>query len=209
MDGNLRWSKKSNTSLFKTYYSGAINLFNLSNFLFSNYDLNYISAFALSKHNLGRNKLNIEILINVFEKILDEAQDFENTFNINVLGNINFLPKKIQKKIINLKVDNIKKKNLLIFINYSGLDDIILASKKIPKSSLNTNNFRKNLIAGNIPDPEILIRSGGFQRLSDFFLFQLSFTELFFIKKLWPDISKADLKRIISKYNKIERKFGL
>ena len=81
---------------------------------------------------------------------------------------------------------------------------IITTNKKI-----NLTNISNNLALSKIPDPEILIRSGGYQRLSDFMLFNLSFTEFFFLKKLWPDFNSYDLKKIISKYRKIERNFGI
>ena len=103
--------------------------------------------------------------------------------------------------------NNIEKfdKKLVIFLNYSGQTDIENASKKIKKF----NNFKKNLSTNHLPNPDILIRTGGFSRISDFMLYQLAFTELFFLNKLWPDISKSDIAKIMKRYSKIDRKFGL
>ena len=91
-------------------------------------------------------------------------------------------------------------------MNYSGKDEIIKASKIHNKSK---KNFKANLLTNYLPDPDILIRTGGYSRLSNFMLFQIAFTELFFIKKLWPDINSTDNRRVISKYHMIDRKFGL
>ena len=105
---------------------------------------------------------------------------------------------------------NIKtKKNLIIFFNYSGTEDIKLAIKKIYKNSQRNYNFKNFLMTKNIPEPDILIRSGGFQRLSDFLLFQVRYTELFFIKKLWPDLNNQDIKKCISIFSKIKRNYGI
>ena len=96
-------------------------------------------------------------------------------------------------------------------MNFSGRQDVIDTINKInlSKKSINIKNFYLNSILSDIPDPDLLIRSGGYQRISDFLLFNISFTELFFTKKLWPDINFNDIQRIITKYKKIERKFGL
>ena len=100
---------------------------------------------------------------------------------------------------------------LIILLNYSGSLDIANSLQKInaKNEKINISNISKNLTLSKIPDPEILIRSGGYQRLSDYILFNLSYTEFFFTKKLWPDITRHDLKNIISKYRNIERNFGI
>jgi len=96
-------------------------------------------------------------------------------------------------------------------MNFSGRQDIIDTVNKIilDKKKMNINNFYSNTILSDIPDPDLLIRSGGYQRISDFLLFNISFTELFFTKILWPDLKYNDVQRIIKKYKTIERKFGL
>ena len=101
--------------------------------------------------------------------------------------------------------------NLIILVNYSGQDDIINSITKISKLNLKPNkaNFEKNLFLGSIPYPDLLIRTGGYQRISNFMLYQLSFTDFFFLRKLWPDLKKSDVKNIINNFKKINRKFGL
>ena len=102
---------------------------------------------------------------------------------------------------------------MIIYINYSGKDDIIKSCndylKIHPNKKITDTIIKNNLYSRDIPDPDILIRTGGYQRISDFMLYQLSFTELMFTKKLWPDLSNADLNKFIKKYYETERKFGL
>ena len=101
-----------------------------------------------------------------------------------------------------------KKKYLIIYLNYSGKNDINQAAKKFKLSRNKNISFTKHLSSSPYPDPEILIRTGGFNRISDFFIYQLNLTEFFFIKKLWPDLRNTDVSKIIRNYYSIERKFG-
>ena len=213
MDGNNRWSKKNSQSKIDSYSKGAQKILSLSENIFKNYNVNYISAFALSNNNLNRAKTLINILKDILHKFLsDEKKITKINFQIIFLGDLRFLGKNLNSKIEDLEKRNKNKKNkLLIFLNYSGRKDIESTYKNEKINSLNKNNFRVNklLLTKNLPDPEILIRTGGHQRISDFMLYQLAFTELFFLKKLWPDISNSDVRAVISKYKLINRKFGL
>ena len=215
MDGNNRWSKKNKITKFNAYRKGCNNLIRLSEYIFENTKSKYISAFALSKNNLNRSKSLISTLKKVLINFLDKKLNSKLKYNYNVkfIGDTSFLSLEIRRKI--QEVENLKKnssKFLFIFINYSGRDDITQAAKnysifnKNRKKKIKYHNF---LLTKNIPDPDILIRTGGYQRLSDFLLFQTSFTELFFTSKLWPDLSANDLIKIFKKFNLIERKFGL
>ena len=213
MDGNNRWSKKNKENLYNGYKRGADTLLNLTDYIFGNTSAKFVSAFALSKNNLNRSKTLISTLKKVLIEFCSKDKklfNFNNEFNIRFIGNRDFLSKKI-----NLKIDELEKyktssnKYLLIFINYSGKDDIKQASKKLNKNkSINQNKFEDFLLTADIPDPDLLIRTGGFKRLSDFLIYQSSFTELFFMNKLWPDLKKRDLLRIFTNFYKIERKFG-
>ena len=213
MDGNNRWSKKNSQSKIDSYSKGAQKILSLSENIFKNYNVNYISAFALSNNNLNRAKTLINILKDILHKFLsDEKKISKINFQIIFLGDLRFLGKNLNSKIEDLEKRNKNKKHkLLIFLNYSGRKDIESTYKNEKINSLNKNNFRVNklLLTRNLPDPEILIRTGGHQRISDFMLYQLAFTELFFLKKLWPDISNSDVRAVISKYKLINRKFGL
>ena len=215
MDGNNRWSKKNKCNRYVGYKKGANTLIKLSNYIFDNTNTKYISAFALSKNNLNRSNKLIstlkKILLEFLNKVIDDEISYK--FNIRFIGNINFLDSNIKKKIYQLeKSKKNYKKNLLIYINYSGKYDVQQAALKYHqnckdnKQKLKFNNF---LLTSGVPDPDILIRSGGFRRLSDFIIYQSSFTELFFLKKLWPELNINDVSKIFIKYHTIERKFGL
>ncbi len=211
MDGNNRWSIKNNKSKYYSYNHGAKKLLELTNFIFSNYDIKYISAFALSKHNLKRGRSLINIIKNILKDFLKKSLD-NNNFNYNFIfkGDLSFLPKNICKGINDLeKLNKNKKKHLIIYLNYSGKDDIISATKFLKNSNkVNEKTIRSALMSSNIPDPDMLIRSGGYNRLSDFFLYQISFTDLFFTKTLWSDLKKSHIKKYINQFYKIDRKFG-
>ncbi len=211
MDGNNRWSIANKIDKYSSYKKGANKLIEITNFIFENYKINYISAFALSRHNLKRGKLLLNMIENLLVDILDQSNKKKNiNFRVKFIGQLNFLPKKVVLRLKKLEELNMKsKKNLLIYLNYSGKDDIHQALTYMSKSKKhNIKNIEKFLSTSNIPDPDILIRSGGYKRLSDFMLYQVSFTELFFSNKLWPDIKKIDIKRYIDKFYKIDRKFG-
>ena len=209
MDGNKRWSKKNNNSVFNSYKIGAEKLINVSEYLFDKFDVKTISAFALSNNNTKRSKTVIDTIKKVLEFFIDNNSDKKFNFSIKFKGDLNFFSKKIVNKIYDLEKKNSNgDKTLFIYLNYSGQIDIIRAAKKYKLKSLNIDKFQKLLITKDVNNPDILIRTGGYQRISDFFLYQLSFTELFFLKKLWPEVTNRDLDNIINKYNSIERKFG-
>ncbi len=215
MDGNNRWSKKNNKNQYDAYSFGAKKLLSISSHIFDNYDINFISAFALSQKNLKRSSVIVKTLKKVLEYFLDRQNNLNSrNFQIHFKGDFSFLDKNYINKIISLENNNpITKKKLFIYINYSGKDDIIKSvNSHIShnfKKKISDNIIKKNLYSKNIPDPDILIRTGGYQRISDFMLYQISFTELMFTKKLWPDLLNTDVDKFISKYYKIERKFGL
>ena len=212
MDGNNRWSKINGKNKYQSYTKGANNLLQLSNEIFLKTKVNNITAFALSANNLKRPKSIINSILKILDLNLDRALEKDINFSISIRGDLRFLDSEIKKKIQLLeqkKIDNNKK--LIILLNYSGRQDIIDTSLKIinSKKKINLENFEANSILSGLSDPDLLIRTGGYQRISDFLLFNISFTELFFTKKLWPDLSYSDVLKIINKFNNIERKFGI
>lgn len=213
MDGNNRWSQKNRIDPFESYIKGSKKLIEISNYIFDNFDTQYITAFALSKNNLKRTSKKIKNLKLVIRYFLDDLDTLSKLkFKISVKGDVSFLEKRLINRIDDLNSRNSRyKKKLIILINYSGQDDILNSITKINKLKLKPNrvNFEKNLFLSSIPYPDLLIRTGGYQRISNFMLYQLSFTDLFFVKKLWPDLKKIDVKNIINNFKKINRKFGL
>ena len=210
MDGNLRWSKKNNISMNETYRIGVENLLNLSKFAFEESGISHISAFALSTHNLQRSKAVIKLIFNLLDEYLDKFINHSENYNFRIffIGDFSIFNQNLYNKI--LTINELKKKHkktLIIAINYSGKNDL---KNAFIQSNINNNqkNMEKYLSTYDFPDPDVLIRSGGYNRLSDFFLYQCSFTEFFFTKKLWPDLKKNYIKKIINEFSNIERKFG-
>ncbi len=211
MDGNNRWSKKKSLTKFNGYKEGSKTLINLSNYIFKNTDAKFISAFALSKNNLNRSKNLITTLKKVLLEFLNKKinKEIENSFKIKFIGDRNFLNLEINKKIDQVeRLEQNSLKSLLIYINYSGKDDIKQAAERYCIDK-NKTKFEDYLLTKNIPDPDLLIRTGSYKRLSDFLIYQSTFTEFFFINKLWPDMSNRDLTKIFNKFYSLERKFGL
>ena len=136
----------------------------------------------------------------------------KKNIKINVIGNINPFPKLLKTKIV--KIQNLTKNNNKIQINmalnYGSRNEIINSINKLKKKSLpiTEKNISQNLFTKNLPDPEILIRTGNTNRISNFLVWQSIYAEIFFIKKMWPDFTKRDFYKIINKFKKINRKFG-
>ena len=211
MDGNNRWSIKKKISKFSGYKYGANKLLRLADYIFKNYNIPFLSAFALSSHNLKRSNKFIETFNSVLNYYLKDYDKFNINYKIKFIGDLSFIRSSIMKEKLNLiqNKNSLSKNTLLIFINYSGTKDIINAIPLIENIKSNKFNFSKYLMTKDFPDPDLLIRTGGYQRISDYMLFQISFTDLIFTKKLWPDLSNKDIDIFIEKYNKIEKKFGL
>ena len=134
-----------------------------------------------------------------------------NGIKINIIGNINKLPNNL-KKILNTTVEKTKKNEKItvnLALNYGSRDEIVKAFKELKKKKkISETDITKNLYTSLMPDPDILIRTGGKKRLSNFMLWQLAYSELYFLNKLWPDFNIRDLKKIINDYKSIKRNFG-
>jgi len=212
MDGNGRWGIKHKNSRHAGHKEGLKVINNIIKLSIEK-KIKYLTLFVFSKDNWKRPKVEINYLFNLLYNFLNEKINFlnDNNIKLNIIGNKNF-SKKIKKLLI--KSENLTKKNSLLQINLAlnyGSREEILSSVKIivkKKTSINDKNLSDNLYTKNIPDPDILIRTGDTRRLSNFLLWQLSYTEIFFEKKLWPDFNKNDFKKIINKYYKTKRNFG-
>ena len=210
MDGNGRWGKKKNKGRNFGHIKGVETVKKIVKSCIS-LKIPILTFFVFSSENWKRPKTEIAFLFklikNYFSKEIDKV--INQGIKINILGDITKLSPDL-KKILTKSVKFTKKNKMIIVnlaINYGSKDEILSASKKV-KKKINIKSFEKNLYTKNMPNPDILIRTGGHQRLSNFMLWQLAYTELFFIKKLWPDFNSVDLKRIIKKFFKTKRNFG-
>ena len=215
MDGNGRWGLKQYNSRLIGHEFGVKNIEKIVIFCLKR-NVRNLTLFALSHDNLKkRDKVEIKNIFSLLEKYLKNNIHFfiNNKIKLNFIGESKNLSFKIQNilKEYKQRTDTSKKKLLInIAFNYSSKLEIINSLEQIKKKKLKINkkNILKYLYTGFIKDPEILIRTGGFSRLSDFMLWQCSYTEFFFSKKLWPDFKNKDLEKIIKKFNNLDRKFG-
>ena len=176
--------------------------------------IKYLTLYTFSTENWKRPKKEIDFLIYLLERYIEKEliKLIKKNIKLKVIGDINKFPKSLKLKLI--KAEKLTQKNhkiqINIALNYGSKEEIIRSVRKLNKSSksINETNITKNLYTKNIPDPEVLIRTGNRFRLSNFLLWQSSYTEIFFVKKLWPDFNKSDFRKIINKFLKIRRNFG-
>ena len=211
MDGNQRWSKKNNKQIEEGYIAGFNNLEKIIDYCLK-IKVKYITVFALSSENLQRNSsyLIFKIIRKIYKKLFKDLNN--KKININIIGEKKNIPDDILKIFTKIESFNKNSLQLNIAFNYGTQFEIknIIENFLINETNeINLKMIRKNMYLGNIPDPEILIRTGGFQRLSNFILLNLSYTELFFTKTLWPEFSLEELDRIIKEHSNIKKNYGL
>ena len=212
MDGNGRWGLKHKNSRNEGHKAGLKTVEKIIKESI-NQKINYLTLFAFSTENWNRPKKEIDYLFNLLENFLSNKIEDLNKQNIKlkIIGNKNF-SKRLNKllKISEKKTLNNKKLQINLALNYGSKFEILNAFKKIHKNNIKINekNFVKFLQTKNIPDPEILIRTGNTKRLSNFLLWQLAYSEIFFEKKLWPDFKDRDFTNILNRFIKTKRNFG-
>ena len=212
MDGNGRWGLKYKNSRNAGHKVGLNTVEKIIKETIKN-KIKFLTLFAFSTENWKRPKKEIEFLFNLLENFLSSriTELHKQNIKLKILGT-----KKFSSKLNNLltnsekKTSNNKKLQINLALNYGSKSELIGAFKKINKKkiSLSEKNISKNLQTKNIPDPDLLIRTGNTKRISNFLLWQLSYSEIFFEKKLWPDFNEKDYNRIIKEYKKVKRNFG-
>ncbi len=216
LDGNKRWAKKNKLNNIEGYSKGFENIENFVKYCL-NTKLSNLTIFTLSSENFRRSSINIiyQIIYDNFNKIFSELVKNRGV-KVKIFGSRENLPSKIIKIFdeIELESSNNDNLNLNIAFNYGFKDEIKNIFKKIKNDNLDNNfedenNIRRLFYLGNSPDPDLLIRTGGYQRLSNFIMYNLTYTELFFTDTLWPEFSQKELKKIIDNYMLINRKYGL
>jgi undecaprenyl diphosphate synthase len=213
MDGNGRWgiAKKNNRN-----YGHRKGLDTVDNVVKSCLEKNirFLTLFTFSTENWKRPQREINFLFSLLKNFLKKkiSKIQKQNIRLKFIGEKKKLKKDLLKAISNAeKITSLNTKlQINIALNYGSKNEIINSIKKIKNKNLKITekNFQSNLFTKNIPDPEILIRTGNTNRLSNFMLWQLAYTEIFFEKKLWPDFKTKDFNRILKSYNKIVRKFG-
>ena len=212
MDGNGRWGLKNKSARNEGHKAGLITVEKIIKETI-NQKIKYLTLYAFSTENWKRPKKEINYLFNLLENFL--VNKIENLhkkdIKLKVIGIRNFSKK--LNKLLDLSEKKTSKNTTLqinLALNYGSKFEILNAFKKINKNKdkINEKNLSKYLQTKNIPDPEILIRTGDTKRLSNFLLWQLAYAEIFFEKKLWPDFNEKDYIKIIKKFKNIKRNFG-
>ena len=220
MDGNRRWAKKKNLEVKQGHYAGAENLEKIAQYA-NKIGIKYMTVYAFSTENWKRSENEVKalmmILKNYIEKLLERTS--ANNIKINILGDISRLEIGLQNSI-NKIIDKTKNNTgltLNIAFNYGGRAEILRATKQIAEEvhegkldleKIDEKCIENHLYTKGQPDPDILIRTSGEIRISNFLLWQLAYTEFIFIDKYWPDFNENDIEESIHIFQKRHRKFG-
>jgi len=216
MDGNRRWAVLNNLPSYEGHRFGADNLWRIIEDI-DKYSINYLTVFVFSTENWKRSQKEILFLLALLEKFLDDLESKIEDYNykIRFIGDFSEFSKKIQQKILYINKITNKKPGMTITLalNYGGRYDIVCAINNILKNSdklkhIKQEDFKDFTLNASIPDPDLLIRTGGEKRLSNFLLWDLAYTELIFLPVFWPDFNKSLLDKCLKDYSKRTRKYG-
>ena len=212
MDGNGRWGLKYKKSRNAGHKAGLNTVEKIIKETIKN-KIKFLTLYAFSTENWKRPKKEINFLFDLLENFLKERINelHKQNIKLKIIGLKNFSPK--LNKLLNLsEKKTLKNKRLQInlALNYGSKFELINAFKNLQKSKekINEKNLSKYLLTKNIPDPDLLIRTGNTRRLSNFLLWQLAYAEIFFENKLWPEFNEKDYNKIIKKFKNIKRNFG-
>jgi len=213
MDGNGRWGIEHKNSRNAGHRAGLNTVESVIGECLK-INIKYLTLYTFSTENWKRPKKEINFLFNLLQNFLINKIDnlIKRNIKVKFIGEINKLPIRLRKIIKNSELKTSKNSSLQVNValNYGSKRELINSIKNIRKKKIKINekNIDNNLFTKNIIDPDILIRTGNTQRLSNFMLWQLAYTEIFFEKKLWPDFKSNDFKKILNKFKSIKRNFG-
>ena len=217
LDGNRRWALSKNLPTYEGHKKGAENLWDLIENV-RNYQLKYLTVFVFSTENWQRSNSETSYLVSLLSIYLDDIISRKKEINIKIrfIGDMSVFNKKIQDKLS--LIENFTHENsgltVTLALNYGGRYDIIQAVNGILRSkekfsSIREEDFKKFTLNFDTPDPDLLIRTGGHMRVSNFLLWDLAYTELIFLKEMWPDFNKSLLHKCVLDYEKRVRKYGV
>jgi undecaprenyl diphosphate synthase len=215
MDGNSTWAKKNNKAIMDGYLEGMRTMTNVIP-LAKNLGLKYVTFYAFSSENWGRPKKWLFNFMKLITKFLNGndmiTKALEANARVNVIGDLSKLSAEFQnilKEYVAKTIDN-QGMTIQLAINYGGRDEIVRAARKVSKLGLEftEENISDNLDTGGIPDPELIIRTSGKQRISNFLLWQASYSEFYFSDVLWPDFGELELQNAINEFLSRKRTYG-
>ena len=213
MDGNGRWGLKKKKSRNSGHKAGLNTVENIIKHTIKN-KIKFLTLYAFSTENWKRPQKEISFLFNLLQNFLKKKTNKlnKNGIKLKIIGDKNNFSNKLKKSLINSEkiTKNNKKLQINLALNYGAKNEILNAISLIKKKkiSFTENNINKNLYTNDSPNPDILIRTGNTKRLSNFLLWQIAYTEIFFEKKLWPEFSTQDYNRILEKFKQLKRNFG-
>ena len=216
MDGNGRWAQKRGLQRLEGHKQGGLNARQVVE-IFREYNIPYLTLYAFSTENWNRPKEEIEGLFKLLEEKLDEGDEIarEKKIKVRHLGRLEGLPRKIRKRIMKTvkETENNNGMTLCLAFNYGGRSEIIEAVQriihnKIDAKKIDESVFSKHLYTESIPDPDLIIRTGGEMRLSNFLTWQSAYAEIYFTPVLWPDFDRKEIEKALASYIRRQRRFG-
>ncbi len=213
MDGNGRWGLKKKKSRNSGHKAGLNTVENIIKHTIKN-NIKFLTLYAFSTENWKRPQKEISFLFNLLQNFLKKKTNKlnKNGIKLKIIGDKSNFSNKLKKALLNSEkiTKNNKKLQINLALNYGAKNEILNAISLIKKKkiSFTENNINKNLYTNDSPNPDILIRTGNTKRLSNFLLWQIAYTEIFFEKKLWPEFSTQDYNRILEKFKQLKRNFG-
>lgn len=220
MDGNRRWAKQRGLPAFQGHKKGADVLANIAKAV-KNLGIKYMTVYAFSTENWNRSADEVSQIMDLLRQYLDSGFDElkKNNARIIFIGERSMLAPDIVAKIAKIEQDTVANDavTLCVALSYGGRQEITAAVQKIARQAaenklriedIDVDTVSRNLYTAGIPDPDLMIRTGGEIRISNYLLWQLSYSELYFSKTLWPDFETAELEQIINDYTKRERRYG-
>ncbi len=220
MDGNRRWAKQRGLPAFQGHKKGADTLVEIAKAV-RNCGVKYMTVYAFSTENWHRSDTEVAQLMGLLRQYLDDGFKELQKDNVRIIfiGERDMLAADIVQKIkkIEQETQHNSEVTLCVALSYGGRQEIVAATKKIARQAaegkisvddINADLLQKNLYTADIPDPDLMIRTGGEIRISNYLLWQLSYSELYFSPTLWPDFEATELTQIIENYTKRERRYG-
>ena len=213
MDGNGRWALQKGKSRNYGHQCGLKTIEKIVDYSIKK-KISYLTLFTFSSENWKRPKKEVNFLFKLLENYFKKnlLKVIRNGIQVKIIGNKSGLASNLRKiiKIAENKTRKNKKISVQLALNYGSKQEIINSMKIVnkKKQKITIKNFEKNLYTSDFPDPDILIRTGGQRRLSNFLLWQIAYAEIFFVKKMWPDFNNNDFQKILNKFKKIKRNFG-
>jgi undecaprenyl diphosphate synthase len=213
MDGNGRWALQKGKSRNYGHQCGLRTIEKIVDYSIKK-KISYLTLFTFSNENWKRPKKEVNFLFKLLENYFKKnlLKVIKNGIKVKIIGNKSRLESNLRKiiKLAENKTRKNKKISVQLALNYGSKQEIINSMKIVnkKKQKITIKNFEKNLYTSGFPEPDILIRTGNQRRLSNFLLWQIAYTEIFFVRKMWPDFSNNDFRKILNKFKKIKRNFG-